>query len=223
MAENQTNKERLDAVNTKLDNIISSLQEKTGVVQHTALKSVLDYTKSTYYLFFGGRVESVDGLIAFEDTENVISMNSMFHSSGIKTIPVFDTSNVTDMSYMFYQCGQLISLPVLNTSKVVSMQYILHTCDDLKEMPAWNVGNVTNFGGMFTQCIKLTKIHMYGMRSNFTISIYLVTFTRDALLEILNNLAPVTETRTLTMGSTNLAKLTEDDIAIATAKGWTLA
>lgn len=28
MAENQTNKERLDAVNTKLDNIISSLQEK---------------------------------------------------------------------------------------------------------------------------------------------------------------------------------------------------
>ena len=223
MAENQTNKERLDAVNVKLDNIISSLQEKTGVVQHTALKSVLDYTKSTYYLFFGGNVESVDGLIAFEDTENVTNMSWMFSSAHIKTIPVFDTSNVTNMSYMFYQCGLLISLPVLNTSKVVTMQNMLNSCDDLKEMPAWDVGNVTNFGGMFSQCIKLTKIHMYGMRSNFTIAIYLVTFTRDALLEILNNLATVTSSRTLTMGSTNLSNLTEDDIAIATAKGWTLA
>lgn len=223
MAENQTNKERLDAVNVKLDNIISSLQEKTGVVQHTTLKSVLDYTKSTYYLFFGGNVESVDGLIAFEDTENVTNMISMFSHAAIKTIPVFDTSNVTDMSSMFSQCGRLISLPVLNTSKVVTMQNMLNSCINLEEMPAWDVGNVTNFSGMFSQCIKLTKIHMYGMRSNFTIAIYLVTFTRDTLVEILNNLATVTSSRTLSMGSTNLAKLTEDDIAIATAKGWTLS
>ena len=63
---------------------------------------------------------------------------------------------------------------------------------------------------------------MYGMKSSFDIS-GSTLYTRDALVEILNNLATVTSSRTLTMGSTNLAKLTEDDKAIATAKGWTLA
>ena len=48
-------------------------------------------------------------------------------------------------------------------------------------------------------------------------------FTREALLEIIGNLKTVTSTKTLTMGSTNLAKLTEEDKAIATNKGWTLA
>ena len=48
-------------------------------------------------------------------------------------------------------------------------------------------------------------------------------FTRDALLEIIGNLKTVTSTKTLKMGSTNLAKLTEEDKAIAINKGWTLA
>ena len=48
-------------------------------------------------------------------------------------------------------------------------------------------------------------------------------FTREALLEIIGNLKTVTSTKRLTMGATNLAKLTEEDKAIATNKGWTLA
>ena len=63
---------------------------------------------------------------------------------------------------------------------------------------------------------------MYGMKVNFYISAS-TKFTREALVEILNNLATVTSTQTLTMGSTNLAKLTDEDKAIATGKGWTLA
>ena len=60
------------------------------------------------------------------------------------------------------------------------------------------------------------------MKVNFNISSSTL-FTREALVEILNNLATVTSTKTLTMGSTNLAKLTDEDKAIATNKGWTLA
>ena len=48
-------------------------------------------------------------------------------------------------------------------------------------------------------------------------------FTREALLEIIGNLKTVTTTKRLTMGATNLAKLTEEDKAIATNKGWSLA
>ena len=47
-------------------------------------------------------------------------------------------------------------------------------------------------------------------------------FTREALLEIIGNLKTVTSTKRLTMGSTNLAKLTDADKEIAINKGWTL-
>ena len=39
---------------------------------------------------------------------------------------------------------------------------------------------------------------------------------------VINGLQTVTTTQTLTLGSTNLAKLTEADKKIATDKGWTL-
>lgn len=62
---------------------------------------------------------------------------------------------------------------------------------------------------------------MTGMKVSFSISAS-TKFTREALVEIIGNLATVTSTKTLTMGSTNLAKLTDDDKAVATGKGWTL-
>ena len=45
--------------------------------------------------------------------------------------------------------------------------------------------------------------------------------SRESLLSILNNLEVVSG-ETLTLGSVNLAKLTDDDIAIATNKGWSV-
>jgi hypothetical protein len=41
-------------------------------------------------------------------------------------------------------------------------------------------------------------------------------------MSIINNLMTVTSTKTLTLGATNLAKLTADEVAIATNKGWTV-
>ena len=63
---------------------------------------------------------------------------------------------------------------------------------------------------------------MTGMKANFDISAS-TNFEESDLVTILNNLATVTTTQTLKMGATNLAKLTDEDKAIATNKGWTLA
>ena len=50
---------------------------------------------------------------------------------------------------------------------------------------------------------------------------------RTCLLDIINKLADVTEetgtTYTIILGTINLAKLTEEEIAVATAKGWTVS
>ena len=75
---------------------------------------------------------------------------------------------------------------------------------------------------MFYYCSSLETIHMINIGVNLDISSS-TKFTREALLEIIGNLKTVTRTMRLKMGTTNLAKLTDEDKAIATNKGWSLA
>ena len=61
---------------------------------------------------------------------------------------------------------------------------------------------------------------------NFKVSLKLSpcpNLTHDSIMVVINGLQTVTSKQTLTLGSTNLAKLTEADKKIATDKGWTLA
>ena len=99
---------------------------------------------------------------------------------------------------------------------------MFYNCNNLTSIPHCNVSKVTNLEGMFAYCYSLKSILMYGMKVKFDISAS-TQFEQSDLVTILNNLGTVTSNTTLTMGSTNLAKLTNEDKAIATAKGWTLA
>ena len=75
---------------------------------------------------------------------------------------------------------------------------------------------------IFSGCTNLKSILMTNIGANLDISAS-TQFEREDLLVILNNLKTLTEAKTLTMGTTNLAKLTDEDKAIAINKGWTLA
>lgn len=163
------------------------------------LKNLLDATQSCNYLFNSYKGTSIDDLIQPNDTENVTNMDSMCsYCSNLITIPQLNTSNVTSIDAMFYNCSRLTTIPALDVSKV---KYATNT---------------------FVYCTNLKSILMTGMKVSFDISAS-TKFERADLVTILNNLATVTTTRTLKMGATNLAKLTEEDKAIATNKGWTLA
>lgn len=146
------------------------------------------------------KATSFEGCWQFGDTVNVTNMSEMFKNcSSLKTLSLFNTKNVTNMSNMFYYCPYLITVPRFDTSKVTNMNYMLSNCGNLEE------------------------IHMININANINISSS-TKFTREALLEVIGNLkAQTSGTKTLTMGSTNLAKLTDEDKAIATNKGWTLA
>lgn len=156
------------------------------------------------------------------DTSNVTDMGYMLTFSNITTIPLLNTSKVTDMSGMFRGCKKLTTIPLLDTSNVINMAYMFNDCTNLTSIPALDTSKVTNMGETFTSCTNLKSILMYGMKVNFNISSS-TKFEREDLVTILNNLATVRTTYKLTMGSTNLAKLTDEDKAIATGKGWTLA
>ena len=157
------------------------------------------------------------------NTSNVINMSDMFYNCvNLTSIPKLDTSKVTNMYEMFYNCSNLTSIPQLDTSKLINANNMFRDCHLLTSIPQLDMSKVNYMNYMLDKCYNLTEIHMTGMKVNFNISSSTL-FTREALVEILNNLATVTSTITLTMGSTNLAKLTDEDKAIATNKGWTLA
>ena len=61
---------------------------------------------------------------------------------------------------------------------------------------------------------------------NFKISVSLsasTKLTHDSLMVVINGLQTVTTAQKLTLGTANLAKLTDEEKKVATDKGWTLA
>lgn len=194
----------------------SNYTDLTGVLKYADTENVTNME----YMFYS--CEYLTGITRI-DTSKVTTMRNMFNfCSKLTSVPKLDTSNVTNMASMFSNCSKLITIPKLDTSKVTNMNTMFASCYNLTTIPQLDTSKVTNMAIMFSDCRKLNEIHMTGMKVNFDISSS-TKFTREALLEILNNLATVTTTRTLTMGSTNLAKLTDEDKSIATNKGWTLA
>ena len=76
----------------------------------------------------------------------------------------FDTSNVTDMSYMFNYCYVLESLDLskFDTSKVTAMSYMFSCCYALKrlDLSKFDMSNVTDMSYMFSGCSALERLDL---------------------------------------------------------------
>lgn len=156
-------------------------------------------------------------------TPKVTDTGFMFYQcNALETAPEMNTSNVTNMTKMFYDCNKLTTVPLYDTSKVTSMEEMFYFNSVLTTVPAYDCSNVTNMNRIFVNCWNLKSILMTNIGTNLDISAS-TKFDREDLVLILNNLKTVTTTKTLKMGTTNLARLTDEDKLIATNKGWTLA
>ena len=79
-----------------------------------------------------------------------------------------NTSKVTDMRDMFWDCRGLTSLDVSgwDTSKVTTMNQMFKNCAKLEtlDLSGWDTSNVTDMNGMFNSCFKLKEIKMIGCK-----------------------------------------------------------
>ena len=236
---------QLDTSNvTKMQQIFNGCSSLSSIPQLDTSK-VIDMQ----YMFADcSRLSSIPQL----DTSNVNNMSRMFTGcSSLSSIPQLDTSKVTSISGMFYNCSRLSSIPQLDTSNVTTMYETFSGCEHLIAVPLFDTSKVTNMSSMFYRCSSLSSVprlnavsltsasNMFGATysplNKFTdfggltgLKIDLVlspcpTLTHDSLLNVINEAADVTASpKTLTLGATNLAKLTDEEKAIATNKGWTL-
>ena len=89
--------------------------------------------------------------------------NFMECLESIEGIEYLNTSEVTDMSYMFCDCPSLTSLDLsnFNTANVTSMTVMFYNCSRLTSLDLgnFNTSNVTDMEEMFSECISLTAIY----------------------------------------------------------------
>ena len=163
------------------------------------------------------------------NTSKVTDMSNMFQKcSSLTTIPQLNTQSVTNMSTMFSGCKNLTNIPQLDTSKVTDMSYMFENCSFLNSIPKLDATSLTNTSSMFgSSWSSLNNFTDFGGLTNLKVNLNLSPcpkLTHDSLMNVINEASDVTASpKTLTLGSTNLNKLTDEEKAIATNKGWTLA
>ena len=160
------------------------------------------------------------------NTSKVTNMGYMFqYCSSLTSLDLseWDTSSLTNTSYMFRDCSNLTSLDLsgFNTSKVTNMGYMFLECSRLTslDLSSFITSDTVDTDGIFGNCTGLTEIKWVNWKSSVKLS-YSTKLTAECLKDLLANLATVTTKPTLTLGSTNLNKLSASDILKAQLKGW---
>ena len=122
---------------------------------------------SCFYWFRGCKylttIEGIENL----NTTNVTDMGWMFNGcSALKTLDLsyFDTKNVTNMFEMFSYCYDLttLNLPRFNTQNVENMEDMFRSCVSLTtlDLSSFNTQNVTTMHQMFRNCRALTTLDL---------------------------------------------------------------
>lgn len=178
------------------------------------------------------------------DFEHTTNAAYMFCKCGVKSLGDINFTSTTDMSYCFRDCQVTeignINAPLTNSvyelfwecqiktlgdvyaPKATSVTYFFDNTRSLVTCGKLTLGNYNNTS-IFYGATNLENFGgLVGLAVNFNFS-SLIKLTEQSLVNIMNEAATVTGGQVLTFGSTNLAKLTDEEKAIAINKGWTLA
>ena len=209
---------------TNMESMFSGCSKLTTIPQLNTSNA----TRMDYMFYNCTKLQSIPLI----DTSNVTNMFRMFfHCRSLQSIPLLDTSNVTDMELMFYNCSTLQSIPPIDTSNVTTMNSMFNGCSKLTTIPLLDCSKVKYMSSMFGSSDNTTLTEIGGFK-NLKISVTsnfldkTPNLTTDSLMNVINNLYDLTGNglsgQSLKFGKTNLDKLTPEQIAVATAKGWTL-
>ncbi len=154
--------------NNNLKNLHKFLKAETIDAEHKIDSNKVSATNSEpIYMWFEDNNlywYSLDDSPGFDG----ITLKDLFRSASnltdISGLTGWDTSNVTNMSYMFYIATNLTDISPLkdwNTSNVTNMSYMFYNTTnltDISPLKDWNTEKVTNMNCMFSNTTNLTDI-----------------------------------------------------------------
>ena len=203
-----------------------------GYSTFSTVPDVFDFTNMTH---MNNMFRSCAFLTAIPqmDTSRVTSMDYTFLDClKLQSIPLLNISNVTSMYYTFKGCTSLTTIPQLDTSNVVAVASIFEGCTALESIPLLDFSNVGHAGSILNPSYldDLVNLTYMGGFKNLKADLDIQkapNLTVQSLMNVINNLYDFvgngsTTTKTLKIGTTNLNKLTDEQKAVATNKGWEL-
>ena len=213
----------VDAINDQggtadTSNTLAELSDKVY-----ALPVGIQHVRNGYQLFKGNT--QMTHLPYYLDLQPFDSMYQMCHGcTSLVYVRQLSTVNVTNMMWAFYGCSSLQQIDGLITSGIDSALELFHGCSSLHTIGhPLDFSNVTSkIDSTFTTCKSLVNVSFSG-----TINVDIAMngcpkLSVDSLLSLLNALADGVSGNKCKIGTTNLGKLTDEQKAIATNKGWEL-
>ena len=161
--------------------------------------------------------------------QKAINLSSCFNSCSRLTpllLPAGFGQAARNIYGCFMGCRSLTQLAIPDGfgQEAEQIHLCFNDCTSLTSLslPAGFGQKAINLSSCFTKCTALKTITG---NPNFKVSFSLsdsTELTHDSIMVVINGLQTVKD-QTLTLGTTNLAKLTDDEKKVATDKGWTLA
>lgn len=142
--------------------------------------------------------------------------------------PTLDFTKTTTYYGLFSGCSSMITAPEnigIGNLANMNMNSLFSNCTNLKTVPCIKSNATTSFSSTFVNCGALESITFEGVIGKSGISFaQSPLLTHDSLMSIINALEPKTSgTFKITLGATNLAKLTDEEKLMITNKGWQVA
>ena len=218
-------KQRLLELNAKLAEMLTS-KGVTATADETTtalVNKVADITDSGDDSILRGLIQRDLTEITIPNGVTSIGKYAFANYENLTSIALPDSVTSID-DYAFLSCKNLISVTIANgvtNIKFAAFRY----CSSLTNITI--PSSVTSIRSNALQsCSALEQVTLGdGFNCNKLDLSASTLYSRETILQWLNALADRTgqTAYTLTIRATNLAKLTEDDILIATNKNWTLA
>lgn len=170
---------------------------------------------------FGGWIKCTTALRIFSISNRYAILNNPYNTE----VNIIISSNYNSR---LYDPGLPPFIKKINVVEVeegsrIRLNGLFYGLKYLTSIPVCDFKNVVDINRTFDNCTALTTLGGFtGLKVNLDLH-YSNQLTKESLLNVFNEAADVTASpKTLTLGATNLAKLTDEDKAIATNKGWTL-
>ena len=170
-------KEGIDNQEEIITNQESTLEEINQVIQDKIL--VKEKYKPRYISFYHYSGTELNEELANLDTSNITNMSYMFNELSKTTslnLSGFNTSNVTNMLYLFGNSRKLTSLNISgwNTSNVTNMNQMFYSCEGFTslDVSSLDTSKVTNMNYMFSYCTNLIELDLSNFNTSNVTSMY---------------------------------------------------
>lgn len=146
------------------------------------------------------------GLVDFDFVANEIEM---------------DLSSATSLTYIFRECKGIKRLGVIDCNGCKNLNRLFYSCK-VVTIDKFIVNENITYSNTFDYASALENITIEGVIGQNGFNVSFCPLTHDSLMSIINALKNGVSGLTCTLGTTNLAKLSDAEKKVATDKGWAL-